>query len=132
VIDSLSSLELALAPDYRDEFRESAYRMLGALGQLGVTVMMTAEITESHTELRLSDHGISFLTDGIILQRYVESEGALRRVMSVVKMRACAHSSAFHFYDIGEQGIVVGESLGQYEGVLRGTLRRLPQRIEET
>lgn len=41
-------------------------------------------------------------------------------------MRACAHSSAFHFYEISEQGIVVGEALVEYEGALGGTLRRLP------
>ena len=39
---------------------------------LGVTVIMTAELVDSYSELRLSPHGISFLTDGIILQRYAE------------------------------------------------------------
>jgi circadian clock protein KaiC len=128
VIDSLSGLELALAPAFRDDFRESVYRMIAGLVQLGVTVLMTAEITESYTELRLSGHGISFLTDGLILQRYVELDGALRRVMSVVKMRGCPHSSAFHFYEIGEHGIVSGEALADYEGVLSGTLRPISPR----
>jgi circadian clock protein KaiC len=123
VIDSLSGLELALAPAFRDDFRESAYRMIGSLVQLGVTVMMTAEITESYLELRLSGHGISFLTDGLILQRYVELGGALCRVMSVVKMRGCPHSSTFHFYEIGDHGVVIGQALAEYEGVLSGTLR---------
>jgi circadian clock protein KaiC len=132
VVDSLSGLELALAPAFREDFRESVYRMVGALVQLGVTVMLTAEIMDTYTELRLSAHGISFLTDGIILQRYVELEGDLRRVMSVVKMRGCSHSSAFHFYDIGEQGIVVGAALADYEGALGGTLRRVSRpRIDE-
>jgi circadian clock protein KaiC len=107
--------------------------MIGGLVQLGVTVMMTAEITESYTELRLSGHGISFLTDGLILQRYVEHGGALCRVMSVVKMRGCPHSSAFHFYEISEQGLVIGEALANYEGVLSGTLRPTsPRGIQET
>jgi circadian clock protein KaiC len=132
VIDSLSGLELALGPDFRDDFRESAYRMIGALMQLGVTVMMTAEIVESYTELRFSGHGISFLTDGIILQRYVELGGALRRVMCIVKMRGCAHSSAFHFYEIGDKGIALGESLADYEGALGGTLRLTSQPRTET
>ena len=59
--------------------------MVGALVELGVTVVMTAELVDSYTELRLSPHGISFLTDGIILQRYAEIEGALRRLICVVE-----------------------------------------------
>src|SRR6185369_478690 len=79
VIDSLMGLELALAPTFREDFRESLYRMVGALVDLGVTVVMTAELVDSYTELRLSPHGISFLTDAIILQRYIEIEGAIRK-----------------------------------------------------
>jgi circadian clock protein KaiC len=46
-IDSLSGFELALAPSFRDDFRESLYRMVGALVRLGVTVVMTAELVDS-------------------------------------------------------------------------------------
>lgn len=130
VIDSLSGLELALAPSFREDFRESAYRMIGGLVRLGVTVVMTAELTQSSTELGLSPHGLAFLTDGIILQRYAELEGALRRVVSVVKMRGCAHSHDLHFYEMDAQGIVIGEKLADYEGALIGALRRLPARSD--
>ena len=41
VIDSLSGFEIALAPPYREDFRESLYRMVGTLTALGVTVLMT-------------------------------------------------------------------------------------------
>lgn len=124
VIDSLSGLEVALAPAFREDFRESVYRMIGGFVQLGVTVMMTAEIVQSTTELRLSPHGISFLADGIIVQRYAELSGVLRRVISVVKMRGCAHSHDLHLYDIDARGIVVGDKLADYEGGSPGTLRR--------
>src|SRR6185436_9928255 len=43
VIDSLSGLELALAPTFREDFRESLYRMMGALTDLRMTVMATIE-----------------------------------------------------------------------------------------
>jgi circadian clock protein KaiC len=128
VIDSLSGFELALAPPFREDFRESLYRMVGALVGLGVTVVMTAELVESFTELRLSPHGISFLTDGIILQRYVEIEGALRKLLCVVKMRGCDHAKEMRLFDIGPSGIVVGEPLTGYEGILTGAPRRAPER----
>ncbi len=123
-IDSLSGFELALAPSFREDFRESLYRMVGGLVGLGVTVVMTAELVESYTELRLSPHGISFLTDGIILQRYTEIDGALRKVLCVVKMRGFNHEKEMKLYDIGASGIVMGEGLADYEGILTGAPRR--------
>jgi circadian clock protein KaiC len=125
-IDSLSGFELALAPSFRDDFRESLYRMVGALVRLGVTVVMTAELVESYTELRLSPHGISFLTDGIILQlqRYIELDGALRKLVCVVKMRGFDHAKQMKLYDIGPDGIVMGEVLTGYRGLLTGSPRR--------
>lgn len=128
VIDSLSGLELALAPAFRDDFRESLYRMIGRLVRLGVTVMMTAEVVQSHTELRLSPHGIGFLTDGLILQRYVERGGVLRRLISVVKMRGSAHSHDLHWYDITERGIVVGGKLADDDEAVAGASPSVPAR----
>ena len=125
-IDSLSGFELALAPSFREDFRESLYRMVGALVGLGVTVVMTAELVDSYTELRLSPHGISFLTDGIILQRYVEIDGALRKLVCVVKMRGFDHAQEMKLYDVGPEGIVIGEALTSYRGLLTGAPRRTP------
>jgi circadian clock protein KaiC len=119
-IDSLSGFELALAPSFREDFRESLYRMVGGLVRLGVTVVMTAELVESYTELRLSPHGISFLTDGIILQRYAEIGGVLRKVICVVKMRGFDHAKELRLYDIGPSGIVMGDMLANYDGILTG------------
>src|SRR5450432_4792918 len=75
VIDSLSGLELALAPTFREDFRESLYRMIGALTGLGVTIMATVEVAASYVDLRFSPHGIAFLTDAILIQRYIEIDG---------------------------------------------------------
>jgi circadian clock protein KaiC len=126
VIDSLSGLELALAPTFREDFRESLYRMMGALTGLGVTVMATVEVADSYSDLRFSPeaHGIAFLTDVIIMQRYVEIEGQLRRALAVVKVRSSQHSKDLREYEISsEGGIVVGQALNAYDGLLTGTPR---------
>lgn len=123
VIDSLMGFELALAQSFRDDFRESLYRMVGSLTTLGITVVMTAELTDSYTELRLSPHAISFLADGIILQRYAELRGQLQRVMLVAKMRGFQHAKELRVYEISADGITVGEPLTEYEGVLTGAAR---------
>ena len=119
-IDSLSGFELALAPTFREDFRESLYRMVGALTGAGVTVFMTVEVTESFTDLRFSPHQVSFLTDVIILQRYIELEGQLRKMMTVVKMRRGDHLKDMRLYEVGDTGVVVGESLSAYRGLITG------------
>jgi circadian clock protein KaiC len=85
VIESLSDFEMALAPGYRVDFRESLYRMIAALTGVGVTVLSTGEIEESFTSLPFSTYAISFLTDDLIRLRYVEIEGELRRVIWSLK-----------------------------------------------
>jgi circadian clock protein KaiC len=122
VIDSLSGLELALAPTFRADFRESLYRMMGALTGFGVTVMATVELEDSYADLRFSPQGVAFLTDAIIIQRYVEIEGQLRRALAVVKVRSSQHSKDLREYEISsEGGIVIGQVLKGYEGLLTGT-----------
>ena len=121
VIDSLSGFELALAPTFREDFRESLYRMVTVLTGMGITMMMTAEVEDSYTELRFSPHGTAFLTDAIIMQRYVAFKGQLQRLMGVVKMRGSAHSKDLRAFEITGDGIEMGETLGSYEGLLTGS-----------
>jgi circadian clock protein KaiC len=121
VIDSLSGFELALAPTFRQEFRESLYRMVAVLTGIGITLMMTAELEDSYVDLRFSPHGTAFLTDAIIMQRYVELKGQLQRIIAVVKVRGSAHSKDLRAFEISEKGIVLGETLGRYDGLLSGS-----------
>jgi circadian clock protein KaiC len=125
VIDSLSGLELALAPTFREDFRESLYRMLGALTGSGVTVMATVELEDSYSDLRFSPQGVAFLTDAILMQRYVELEGQLKRAISVVKVRSSPHSKDLCEYVIKDDGIVVLGAMTGYEGILGGSPNKL-------
>ncbi|HSY80739.1 MAG TPA: ATPase domain-containing protein [Gemmatimonadaceae bacterium] len=109
VIDSLSGFEVALAPTFRDDFRESLYRLVGALTARGVTVIMTAE-TPVPPASGVTLERVSFVTDDIIAQRYVEIAGELRPMLAVVKMRGSAHSRAYRAYEITARGAVVADS----------------------
>jgi circadian clock protein KaiC len=121
VIDSLSGLELALAPTFRLDFRESLYRMMGALTGVGVTVMATVELEDSYSALRFSPQGIAFLTDAIIMQRYIEIDGRIKRAMAVVKVRSSQHSKDLVEYEISSHGeVVVGQVIEGYDGLLSG------------
>jgi circadian clock protein KaiC len=120
VIDSLSGFELSLAPTFQHDFREKLLRMVTALAATGITVLMTSELEDRYTDLRFSPYGSAFLTDAIIVQRYIELDSRLRRVMAVVKVRASAHSNQLHEYTIDGDGIHIGEMLPEQEGLLGG------------
>ena len=126
VIDSLSGFELALAPTFRDDFRESLSRMVSALARSGVTVLMTSELEDRYNELRFSPYGTAFLTDAIIVQRYIEIDSRLRRVMAVVKVRSSAHSNELRLFHIDDDGIKIDKMLTGYEGLLGGMPSRRP------
>ena len=120
VIDSLSGFELALAPDFSEDFRGSLYRMIAQLTNMGVTILMTSELEDRYTDLRFSPFGSAFLADAIIVQRYIELEGQLKRVFSVVKVRGSDHSKDIRLFDITGEGIIIGQALSGYAGILSG------------
>jgi circadian clock protein KaiC len=126
VIDSISGFEMALAPTFREDFRESLYRLVGTLTGLGVTIFSTIEVVESHNGFMFTGYRVSFLTDVILSQRYVEIEGELRKVLLVVKMRGSGHSAEFRVYEITTGGVVLGESLRDYDGISTGVPARRP------
>lgn len=120
VIDSLSGFEVALAPSYRIDFRESLYRLIGALTSTGVTVVMTAEVIDVFPDFRFTTERVSFITDDIIVQRFVEIDGHLQKVLAVVKMRGSDHATDFRSYHLTSEGAVIGESLARYHGITTG------------
>ena len=135
VIDSLVGFEMALAPGFRTEFRESLYRMIGALTGAGVTILSTVEVEDTFTAFSFSHYAISFLTDDIIRMRYVEIDGQLRKVMVVIKMRGGNHSKDIREYVITDKGVVmISPRSTEYTGLSTGlpmlTGPRPPQKQE--
>jgi circadian clock protein KaiC len=124
VIDSMSGFEVALAPTFRDDFREAYYRLLRALTSLQITVMSTVEVVESSDYLRFAPFNISFLADDIIAMRYIELHGELRKVLSIIKMRSSSHSTEIRQYELTERGMKIGSALHGYRGIITGIPER--------
>ncbi len=93
---------------------------MGTLTATGVTVFMTAEVPEGFADARFTSEKVSFITDEIIVQRYVEIEGELLRVIAVIKVRGSDHSHEFRLYEITANGVVVGDPLKEYDGIITG------------
>jgi circadian clock protein KaiC len=81
---------------------------------------MTSELEDRYNDLRFSPYGTAFLTDAIIVQRYVEIDSQLMRVMAVVKIRGSAHSNELRLFDIDAGGIRLGRRMSGQEGILGG------------
>ncbi len=127
VINSISGFQLALAPTDLEDFREALYRLLATLSGERVTTLMTTEVPDLMGVGALAIQGISFLSDNMILLRYVEIESELRKAVMVIKMRTSDHAKALRQYQITRTGVVVEQSFTQYSGILSGipTLRTM-------
>ena len=133
VIDSLTGFEMALAPGFRADFRESLYRMIGALTGAGITILSTVQVEDSFAALQFSHYAISFLTDDILRLRYVEIDGQLRKVMVVIKMRGGNHSKDIREYVITGKGVVIiHPRRTDYDGLTTGIPTRTgPRQAQE-
>ena len=130
VIDSLVGFEMALAPGFREDFRESLYRMIVALTGAGVTILTTVEVEDTFTALQFSHYTVSFLTDDIIRLRYVEIDGQLRKVVVVIKMRGGNHSKDIREYVITGKGVVlIHPRRTDYHGLITGVPKRTGPRL---
>lgn len=124
VIDSIAGFELALAPAFRTDFRESLYRMISGFTRLGVTVVSTVEVQSNFGSFDFSNYSISFLADDIVRLSYVSIQGQLRKMLAVVKMRGSGHSVDLHEYVISpNEGLSIGEVLRGYSGLTTGSPR---------
>jgi len=81
---------------------------------------MTSELEDRYTDLRFSPFGSAFLADAIIVQRYIELAGQFKRIFSVVKVRGSDHNKDIRLFDIKDEGIVIGEALSGYDGIMSG------------
>lgn len=63
---------------------------------------------------------MTYLADSVILLRFFEAEGRVRRAISVVKKRTGAHEDSIRELQITDHGIVLGQPLKAFHGILRG------------
>jgi len=74
---------------------------------------------------------VTYLADTVILLRYFEANGRVRRAISVIKKRTGSHEDTIREFMIGKRGVTLGAPLTEFQGVLRGvpTLIGEPNRL---
>jgi circadian clock protein KaiC len=123
VVDSLSALErVSTLKGYR-EFVIALTSFIkhheigGLFTATTPTLMGGTSITEAH---------ISTITDSIILLRYVELFGEMRRGITVLKMRGSMHDKEIREFDIDGEGMHIGKAFRNITGILSGFPQQLP------
>jgi len=107
LIDSLDDLR-SVAPD-PVRFREYLYSMMQRFARSGVSSMMSLEVSELFRAQRISDPGISHLSDNVILLQYLRAESQVKRALTVLKTRASRHDPLIREFVITAHGIELGE-----------------------
>jgi circadian clock protein KaiC len=118
LIDSLSGYLNAM-PDERFLVLQ-LHELLSYLNQLGiVTILVLAQhglLGRVETPLDLS-----YLSDAVVMLRYFEAAGRVRRAISVVKKRSGAHEDTIREFQLTAEGLKVGPPLTEFSGILTGT-----------
>jgi circadian clock protein KaiC len=114
VIDSLGDLMFA-SPD-AIRFREMMYSLSQRLSRRGISLMMTYESTELFRVSRLSEIGISHISDNVVMLQYLRIESQVKRALLVLKTRASEHHPEIREFHIRPEGIVLGETFASDQG----------------
>jgi circadian clock protein KaiC len=109
VIDSLVDLMVTAGDPLR--FREWMYSLVQRCARRGISLMMIVEVPELFQLRRISEGGISHLSDNVVLLQYVQDGSRLARAVTVLKTRAARHEPIAHRYEISEQGLVLGDEI---------------------
>jgi circadian clock protein KaiC len=107
VIDSLTDLQFA-SPD-QTRFREYMYSLVQRFSREGVSLFMTSELPDLFRVSRLSEFGVSHLSDNVVVLQYIRDGSTVRRALTVLKTRASRHEPEIREFKITREGILLGD-----------------------
>jgi circadian clock protein KaiC len=123
VIDPISLYSMNVREP--DELRRELYAFVNYMKENGLTLVVTHEVPDIITRVsRISEYGLEFIVDSIIMLQYVEIESEIRRSVSVLKMRGSDHDKSIRRYRITGKGIEIESRFEGYEGILSGMARK--------
>jgi circadian clock protein KaiC len=117
VIDSLNGYQAAMPGE--QELLLHMHELLQFLNRRGATTFLTVAQHGLVGDMR-APVDVTYLADTVIVLRYFEAVGRVRRAISVVKKRTGWHEDTIREYQIGSRGITLGAPLTGFQGILRG------------
>ncbi|HEU0284250.1 MAG TPA: ATPase domain-containing protein [Sphingomicrobium sp.] len=117
VVDSLNGYQASMPGE--QAILLHLHELLQYLNRQGATTFLTVAQHGLVGEMR-SPVDLTYLADSVILLRYFEAVGRVRRAISIVKKRTGPHEDTIREYQIGGRGVTLGEPLTGFQGILRG------------
>jgi circadian clock protein KaiC len=117
VIDSLNGYQAAMPGE--QELVLHMHELLQYLNRRGASTFLTVAQHGLVGDMK-APVDVTYLADTVILLRYFEARGRVRRAISVIKKRTSAHEDTIREYKIDGNGVTLGEPLIEFQGVLRG------------
>ena len=117
IIDSLNGYQASMPQE--QQLILHMHELLQFLNRQGTSTFLTVAQHGLVGDMK-SPVDVTYLADTVILLRYFEAAGRVRRAISVIKKRTSAHEDTIREYRIGEDGISLGAPLTNFQGVLRG------------
>jgi circadian clock protein KaiC len=117
IIDSLNGYQAAMPEE--KQLILHMHELLQFLNRQGATTFLTVAQHGLVGDMK-APVDVTYLADTVILLRYFEAAGRVRRAISVIKKRTSAHEDTIREYRIGATGISLGKPLTSFQGVLRG------------
>ncbi len=117
VIDSLNGYRAAMPEE--NSLILQVHELMQYLNRQGASTFLTVAQHGLVGDMQ-SPVDITYLADTVILLRYFEALGEVRRAMSIIKKRASPHEDTIREFRIGTSGLTIGEPLSKFQGVLRG------------
>jgi len=117
VIDSLNGYQAAMPEEAALILH--IHELLQYLNRQGATTFLTVAQHGLVGDMK-TPVDLTYLADTVLLLRYFEASGRVRRAISVVKKRMGPHEDSIREYRIDNRGITLGEPLTRFQGVLRG------------
>jgi circadian clock protein KaiC len=118
VVDSLNGYQAAMPEE--QQLILHMHELLQFLNRQGVNTFLTVAQHGLVGDMK-APVDVTYLADTVILLRYFEAAGRVRRAISVIKKRTSAHEDTIREYRIGgKDGVSLGEPLSNFQGVLRG------------
>lgn len=119
VIDSINGY-LAAMPQEQQLILQM-HEMLSYLNQQGVVTLLISPQNGLVGTMATGNLNISYVADAVLLLRFFEAGGRIRKALSVIKNRGGAHEDTIREFRIDGQGVRIGEPLHQFSGILTGT-----------
>ena len=124
VIDSLNGYQASMPGEQALVLH--MHELLQYLNRRGASTFLTVAQHGLVGDMR-APVDVTYLADTVVLLRYFEAFGRVRRAISIIKKRTGAHEDTIREYRIDKRGITLGEPLMGFQGVLRG----VPELVED-